>query len=402
MKKDTGTNEERQPVLKTWQEFEERVLVFNRKDWRTDPQKFKDEMRAIRHAYHQGADREGQKMIRIRQMNMLRLTDNPISFFRPEKHLTDDLARAKAIGVGLIISAQPKPEKQKPQKVAKKLPQKVAEKLPAIGKGWVTTDRVFNLLYNDPERGLKIFGDFNYRVKWFHDCITHVLKRNLVDKVKPKMKEALFKPEDGELIARDIIELRSYWPSLKLTDNDFRRITGLQHISGKEICELADKYSELYIKGKLFAYWDEANNRWAKAKLSGHLAEVVPIETGKISPRGEKPKHEYHILLGAGGFLLFHNLLHHRLKAMPKKFYRQLKGGSQDIYRYIAQFNVSDLSIQTVSKILGYGETKYIHKRIKQVDTYLNELKEKGFIRNWSRNKRGWKTTYHIRREGKR
>lgn len=78
MEKDTATNEERQPIIKTWEEFEERVLAFNRKDWRTDPQKFKDEMRAIRHAYHQGADREGQKMIRIRQMNMLRLIDNPI------------------------------------------------------------------------------------------------------------------------------------------------------------------------------------------------------------------------------------------------------------------------------------------------------------------------------------
>lgn len=83
---------------------------------------------------------------------------------------------------------------------------------------------------------------------------------------------------------------------------------------------------------------------------------------------------------------------------MPKKFYLQLKGGAQDIYRHIAQFNVSDLSIQTISKILGYGETKYIYKRIKQVDIYLNELKEKGFIRNWSKRKKGWKTTYHIQR----
>jgi hypothetical protein len=393
-------NERRKPIIKTWQEFEERVLELNSRDWKSDPQKFHDEMTLVRRAFVEGAKSQIEREVRLRQVSAVGLTQPPTLFFSRERLMKHQLFKAQEITAASVkkeLQFIAEEERRLGLRPAKKKPQKAAKTSPAIiTKGQVTTDRVFNMLYNDPDRRIRIVGDFNYKVKWIHDCFTHILKKEYVDKA-PKLKEAIFRPEDKDKILAHINEFRSYLPQLKFTDAQFRKITGLKKVSGEEINQLVESYRKLDIKGEIFSYWDKEINRWIRASFSGSIADVLTLETGKISPRGNKPEHEYCFSLNAGGFLLFHNLLHRRYKSFPKDFY-QLRGGAQDIYRYVAQFNASDLLIRTMSKILGYGETKNISERKKRIDYYLNELKENGFIKDWSRRGRGQKTVYHIKR----
>lgn len=230
MNKDHPTNKEKQPILKTWQQFEKRILSFyrenyeyaknewNQKGVKGDWQKLRDEITAIIRAYYQGAENEIEKRVRGKHITRVRLNSSiPAEFFfGDEKSKKQELAEAAEITSETVEQKLQEMrrarEGEPPQNEAvKKKSIKKSALVPAEAR--VTTDRVFNMLYDDPERGLKIVGDFNYKVKWVHDCFTHILKKEYVDKA-PRLKEAIFKPEDKDLIVARINEFRSYVPKL--------------------------------------------------------------------------------------------------------------------------------------------------------------------------------------------
>jgi hypothetical protein len=274
------------------------------------------------------------------------------------------------------------------------------ERLMQVG---VVTDRDFNMLYQNPERGTKIKGDFNYRVKWIHDVFVNRLMKFHYAAMRPfKLEANSFEKEIKEgslaIISKEFVNLRREMPVVTFTDRDFRQDTGLKHLSGDEIYKLVAKYEDLRIEGCIARIRDEEKkvNHFIHLKNASYVT-VVYDTTGRFSPRGHKPEHNYAFTINIGGFFVLQNLIREWITVLPKRFYA-LRGGAQEIYRHITQFGKTvRRSIDTISKWLGYKENPSdIYSRRKVIEGYLDELKFNNFLKYWKAQGRGRKTVYNM------
>lgn len=272
------------------------------------------------------------------------------------------------------------------------------ERLMQIG---MVTDRDFNMLYQDLKRGTKIKGDFNYRVKWVHDVFVNRLMKFHYAAMRPfKLAANSFEKEIKEeslaIISKEFVNLRREMPVVTFTDRDFRKDTGLKHLSSDEIYELVAKYEDLKVEGCVARIRDEEKKviHFIHLKNASYVS-VVYETTGRFSPRGHKPEHNYAFTINIGIFFVLQNLVREWITVLPKRFYA-LRGGTQEIYRHIAQFGRTvRRSIDTISKWLGYKENPSdIYSRRKVIEGYLDELKFNNFLKYWKTQGRGRKTVY--------
>jgi len=265
-------------------------------------------------------------------------------------------------------------------------------------KNVIITDRTFNLLTGNPEDKLRIHGRFNYQTKWIHDIYVHLLFRNHV-RPMPRLTEDIFKASDIKILAEMIDEIRWKVPVISFSDSQARETLGLDptNFPNEEISRIVRDYAHLRVEGEIHSYWNEEQKLWKKIFLDDSLFGLFRDEPEeKYSHRGHHLDHKYVFVMNVGGLFHFQNLFYHKYSLFKKEFYR-LKPGSQNIFRYMAQYQKEALSLDEISWILGYQETvQNKRRRIELVIRYLDELIEKGFIRKYKPEGQGEKTVFHI------
>lgn len=267
------------------------------------------------------------------------------------------------------------------------------EKIEDLVRIGIHVDRSLNLATN-----LQITGGFNYRVKWIHDvfyqkCHEWIEKNRKDSNVIGKIQGNELIPilEDKQISTK----LFSSLPKIVFTDKEFRDITGLKRLTGKQIKELVEDYSSLIVKGPLAYRCDDDNKKWKYYSISGSICTAITEESGEFSTYPKKPKFKHFFIWHPAGFLLFYNLLKKEFTLFNKDFYK-LSRQEQEIYRKIAQHSASSFSLPQIEIILGYKKTKNVRKRIPLIKNSLNNLKKKKFIYNYKVKGKGKNTVFDI------
>jgi hypothetical protein len=214
-------------------------------------------------------------------------------------------------------------------------------------------------------------------------------------------KQELIPPQSlGEIMSM-LEELKGVIPVIRFTDKKFREVTGARHLSSEEIRELVLGYSKLSITGTAQIYHDPTTGNYRELMFDDYrIAQVVIKKSGNYSRRNQKPEYEYFFDITVWGLVLFHNLYNKSFTKLPEDFATKLKPGAQEIYRKIAQFTGTTYNIQTIAKIIGYGDTTLSNIKDTQqlIEKSLNQLKQEKLIKGWSREGSGVKTKYKIKR----
>lgn len=268
------------------------------------------------------------------------------------------------------------------------------ENIKSLAKIGVHVDRSLNLATN-----LQIMGSFNYRVKWIHD-VFYQKCHEWIEKNR-KDSNAVGKIQGNELIP--ILEdkqistkLFSSLPKIVFTDKEFRDITGLKRLTGKQIKDLVEDYSSLIVKGPLAYRCDYGDKKWKYYSISGSICTAITEESGEFSTYPKKPKFKHFFIWHPAGFLLFYNLLKGEFTLFDKDFYK-LSRQEQEIYRKVAQHSSSSFSLPQIGIILGYKkEAKNIKQQIPTFKKYLSNLKKKKLIYSYRVKGRGKNTIFHV------
>jgi hypothetical protein len=187
-------------------------------------------------------------------------------------------------------------------------------------------------------------------------------------------------------------ELRKHFNGLRFTDKDI--VEALNELENTKIVLQAVKI-----------WYDSAQKRYKKITHTDRIIYSTTIrETGKLAPRTKDSQFEFTLRIGTGWSMIFHNdIINRRFGCFPQKFYRASKETRQ-LGRYLSCFRNSIMTINDMSKILGYEGTSNLSMRKKHIEKHLDELKDFKIIKTWRRYKkngrecRGDKTSWEIQR----
>lgn len=285
-------------------------------------------------------------------------------------------------------------DKRKMNELEKQLDENLLTK---IKKGGVVTDQVLNRFVEKDSGKLEIVGKFNYQTKMVHDVYSDFLFRENALPTK-RLETDMFKPEDmGEMLYA-VNDLRMLVPRIIFSDSEFRKTLDLPSniYTNKKIAEIVSDYSDLKLKGEVLGYWDEKEDEWHDILLNGSFVDVLIDKPRRI--KGNYPEHIYFFMMNIGGFFHFQNFLYHKVKLFPQRFYR-MRPESQNLYRFLTRYTNIDLTLNEISKIIGYKEdAKNERQRIGWIINHLDEIKKNRLVQRYRPKGTGKGTVFSISR----
>lgn len=177
-------------------------------------------------------------------------------------------------------------------------------------------------------------------------------------------------------------------PNAEFDCKDVRNRTGKKRLKNAEIFALVKKFvgSPIVRMSKPFIAEDGDSY-----EIPGEIDNVCKIEflkTGKFSNRNKEPEYYFRAIFDRDASLDFWNCVRLRLFDYRAPSYYRLKPGSQLIFRAIGWTKgVSRLTLEELCRIAGM-KSKNITVQQKIIESYLNELEEKKWIKYWKPDER--------------
>lgn len=129
----------------------------------------------------------------------------------------------------------------------------------------------------------------------------------------------------------------------------------------------------------------EDGDRWLVFGQLDNICKVNYLETGRFSTRNRLPEHSYNFIFDRAASIDLWNSGRLGLFDLRPPSYYRLKGGSQLIYRVIGWTDKpSHLELKQLCRIAKI-RTKNVTWQQRYIESYLDELKESGFIRDWKK-----------------
>ncbi len=233
----------------------------------------------------------------------------------------------------------------------------------------------------------------SYKAYWIGDCIVRAIVDEYGFFTEEKEKEPFYmKEEDLKRIERDLAALalrdpKTYAdlvPKVFLTDYSIRDMLG-KRLTNADIFSLVKEFVGTVVDRRSRKKITEDGDRWLVFGQLDNICKVNYLETGRFSARNRHPEHAYKFIFDRAASIDFWNSVRLGLfDCRPPSYYR-LKGGSQLIYRAIGWTDKpSHLELKQLCRIAKI-KTKNVTWQQRYIESYLDELKASGFIRDWKK-----------------
>jgi len=243
----------------------------------------------------------------------------------------------------------------------------------------------------NPKKKLNV----NYKTWWIGDCIAWAIVEDQGIVIeKEKRQDLMMTERELKEFEADFFKLRrenpqayeELVPSVLITNREIRELLGKEKLLNSEIHELVRQFVGVTVERKSPIKISRDGDTWVRFGEIDNICRVQYIETGKFSNRGKQPDICYRFIFDKAASIDFWCSL--RLgffDCRPKSYYNELRGASQLILRAIGWTGrPTNLELSQLCSIAGYT-TRNKTWRQRYIENCLDELKEKGFIRDWEK-----------------
>jgi hypothetical protein len=311
------------------------------------------------------------------------------------------------------LRREPKHDKKTSTSIVKSQHQKLLERLDA---GDLISEKglAFSLL----ESGLRLEKDeidMDYKTWWIGDCVARtVLDECGIPSSEEERKAYFTNQEDLKCMEEYLAKLKDsdpktyadLVPHVMLSSHDFKRLTGHDRIPNREWHDMVKRFVGTPIERRSKRKVGADGDTWIEFFTIDNICKVNGVETGRLSTRNKQPEYAYKFIFDRASSIDFLNSIVLGLfDCRPPSYYR-LKGGSQLILRALGWTDKpSHLNLEQLSRIAKVTDSNITRRQI-WVESYLNELKRTGYIRDWKkdtkkecleRKKEVWYTIYKTR-----
>lgn len=392
-----------------WDQFVNKVLILCQQNWELSLHEYIEEMQALRRAYYKGTG--GDKVeaeLRSRQVSVIRLDAMPPNFSCSVEKMKERLIKAKAIDKSEVekemieeakeeerqaqLRREPKHDKKTSTAIVKTQHQKLMERLNA---GDLISEKglAFSLL----ESGLRLEKDeidMDYKTWWIGDCVARtVLDGYGIPSTEEERKAYFTNQEDLKCMEEYLAKLKDsdpktyadLVPHVMLSSHDFKRLTGHDRIPNREWHEMVKRFVGTPIERRSKRKVGTDGDTWIEFITIDNICKVNGVETGRLSTRNKQPEYAYKFIFDRASSIDFLNSIVLGLFDCRPPSYYWLKGGSQLILRALGWTDTpSRLNLEQLSRIAKVTDSNITRRQI-WIESYLNELKRTGYIRDWKK-----------------